>query len=141
MQSVVILIIAIPLTNAAQSSTYLLWGCAGNKCVAAKAIDGDYRTRSLTNEEANSWWHTEFKHTVTIERILIKFLWYYMKNYKNLKVETRIKDNDSWTLCNAPHTLEENSIVHCNQRTSAKYLKLSGNGRLGIVEVGVYIGI
>ena len=55
----------IPLDRAEQSSTY-------GDYTAAKAIDGDLATRSITTEEDPAWLRVYFSSSSTVERVVVE---------------------------------------------------------------------
>ena len=57
----------IPLDRAEQSSTF------GN--IAARSIDGDLNTDSLTNNEDPAWLRVYFTSSSTVERVVVERSW------------------------------------------------------------------
>ena len=61
----------VQLQNPTQSSTNTGSNCAGNKCPASAAIDGDLATMSVTRHGSAEWWQVEMMKTTLIDHIMI----------------------------------------------------------------------
>ena len=63
----------VQLQNPTQSTTVTTNNCAGNKCPASAAIDGDLTTVSVTGKWRvnGEWWQVEMMKTTLIDHIMI----------------------------------------------------------------------
>ena len=79
----------IPLDRAEQSSTY-------SDLIAAKAIDGDLGTRSITTLEDPAWLRVYFSSSSTVERVVVE------KGYSNEAAcvfTVSVYDGETETVC------------------------------------------
>ena len=134
----------VALRNAAQSSTWFRKKCAGNKCKADSAIDGDISTGSVTQGSSFEWWSAELTNVTRIERILINANMYAFESgfYGRFKVETRMKTSEHWKTCKGEYSITGSIKPHevqCDKPTIAKYLRLSiaGGSNLYLNDVRV----
>ena len=71
----------VQLQNPTQSSTNTKNDCAGNKCPASAAIDGDYDTQATTSDnKGDEWWQAEILKTARIDHIMIHTNYYAWVN-------------------------------------------------------------
>ena len=99
------------MLNPQQSRTHNRNNCAGNKCVASKAIDGDWKTGSLTTVGGvGTWWKAELEKTIKITNMLIYAGEYYFDQgyYQDFKIETGAY---ICVLSSTPGTYSPNSLI------------------------------
>ena len=133
------------LSNAAQSTTMTIEGCTSGRCVAAKAIDGNADTQSVTTKESRPWWVAELNKITQIKNIIL-YLDEHNFNQNRLmgfKIETSMTEGQ-WEVCKGPYNVEKPINPHittCENPTIAKYIRLSRQtsrgGRLAVVEVKI----
>ena len=92
------------------------------------------------------WWAVDLKEIVSINRVVIYLSNYAFKNgyYKEIKVQTKKKDSDTYTLC---HHIREfktlQNTVFCDESTEGRFVQLVGilhprGDIFYLVEVEVY---
>ena len=81
----------IPLDRAEQSSTY------SSSFIAAKAIDGDLDTNSITTSEDPAWLRVYFTSSSTVERVVVEKGYTYSPSCALMTVS--VYDGEVETVC------------------------------------------
>ena len=116
-----------------------------DRCTAEKALDGDTTigTLSTTNDDGIAWWSAQFTSPTAIDSIYVYLSDYYHAIGSQLKVETKMKMEDEWKVCQA-YSIETNTNpitshdIKCSEETTANFIRLSvSGGDLRLLEVRV----
>ena len=133
------------MINPTQSTTYTTDSCAGNVCIANKAIDGDLATQSVTRESQLESWSAELEELSSITKILVYANSWALGagKYSRFKVEVKTSQNGAWKVCKAEHAMQaphDPNVVVCDGGPmNAKYLRLSvASNPLYLNEVKVF---
>ena len=137
----------VPLRNAAQLGEFTDDICSPDKCSADKAIDGNILTESVTEASNNPWWSVEFTEHSVIDRVFLHIGTHAHsgKEFRRFKVETRMKEDEKWSICKKEYSVEpplDPHVVYCERPMEAKYMNLSNKNekqiiRLHLLEVTV----